>query len=358
MLHELYEEYLSPDLRASASNVSELSDNDSRITQCYHDLALRSRNICLDDEPDFKFLERPDVRNTHANAYKDTDIAQTKVGETSLTYQNAIKQQSHYDGNKKLVEIYIEPLKETISETDTVSERNLDPVKEGTQFLMAHYRAQSRGSSVSSLKSTDAPIKSAPNLIRENTFSGHVYKKISCRPITQPKKSKATQGTGRKRTSIKPKSAAGKVESSAFSIRGNEKSTVEESETSVTKSKSTSQMSVTKTRNNSQMNVDTSRSKSQMSFYEHRSTSGFSYTSGRSRKLNSGNVKKSKRPFSKNVSNNASLRMVQANGLCGNDDCSLCLMAKCLNQRQVNSRFGEKFSKLIIRIYSFVFRKF
>ena len=207
---------------------------------------------------------------------------------------------------------------------------------------MANYRAQSRVSSVSTLRSTDAPIKSAPNLAQEKTYSGHIHKKINRKTISQRKKLGDIQSKGWNKD-IRHKSAAGKIESRPFSLTDSRSDTVEEFETSLTESRTESQMNVTKTRNDSQMSVTTNRSKSQMSVSEIRSESEVSFTSDKSSRLKNGTGKKNRKQFPKNLSKDSSLRMLQAGGICGNDGCSLCLMAKCLNQGQVNTRFGGKF---------------
>ena len=364
---ELYEEYLSPDLKASASNISASSIHDStelsesRIIQCYNDLKLRSRSISLVYDSDQRLQESIDdlalrTKNMSLNsiaddiilesidgqissADKEAALARAREAKTRLVYQNAITEETHDDGDKKLIKIIIDPLEETISETDLGTMSN--PFKCGTQFLMANSRAQSRGSSVSSLKSTDAPIKSAPNLAGRKIYPGHVHKKIRHKSVTQPKKLNGSLKTGRKRT----KSATGKLENSPSNVM-NKRVDTPKTKTRSTKSKSASQISATKARSNSKMSVDSNgRSKSQMSFYEYRSTSGASITSVGSSKseFHEAGKKKKRSSFPTGHLNTGPLRIIQARGLCGNYDCNLCLMAKYMNQRHVNCRFGEKF---------------
>ena len=381
---ELYEGYLSPDLKASSSNISASSIHDStelsesRIIQCYNDLKLRSRSISLVYDSDQRLQESIDdlalrTKNMSLNniaddlilesidgqissADKEAAMARAQEAKTRLVYQNAITDETHDDGDKKLIKIIIEPLEETISETDLRTMSN--PFKCGTQFLMANSRAQSRGSSVSSLKSTDAPIKSAPNLAGRKIYPGHVYKKIRHKSVTQPKKLNDSLKTCRGRKRIK--SATGKLENNPYRIKDKTVNTPK-TKTRSTKSKSASQISATKARSNSKMSVDSNgRSKSQLSFYEYRSTSGASVSSVGSSKSEFYEAGKKKRlSFPTGHLNTGPLRIMRARGLCGDVDCNLCLMAKYINQRQVNCRFGEKFLLIFIfRSYSFVFRKF
>ena len=160
------------------SRTSELPE--SRTPNRWLNLPYHDRGSYMHDGLDSRILESVDISDfeygdTRVNGSGLSNIFSWQTESQNRQKYSSYHKEDHlrdgsasvnYSGSKKLVNIYIERLKESSPSTDTPSRSDSNPVWEGTHYLMRNYHAQSRISLASSLRSTDSPIKSAPKMIK------------------------------------------------------------------------------------------------------------------------------------------------------------------------------------------------
>ena len=179
----LTELYMGRDLRADSRYTDKMSDVfDSRGSNYSPYIPNDGQSSYVYGGPDSRLLESADLpmfesQNTNIYGFKSsahysrhTD-SQRSTRNTAYSRNRKISdlQSMYYDGSKRLIEIHVEPLARGDQEKNRPSMSHSNPVWEGTHFLVANYQAQSRVSSASSLRSTESPIKSAPNLAYRKT---------------------------------------------------------------------------------------------------------------------------------------------------------------------------------------------
>lgn len=306
--HHLYQQYQRPDSLFRDSKLS--GTKGSRASNYSSNVQIESRGSYLNDGLDSRLLRSIDIPmfdspSTQISNDGISDIDYPNRGSNDMSehspYLSDDKVPSpnaniYCDGSKHLIEIHIEPLKDSSLGSTSQSRSSSNPLWEGTHFLMAHYRAQSRISSASSLRSSDLPVMNAPQLTLEKKQLSHFQNSLTL------KQGKTNSGSKKKKSSNKIVGPKGKVERSLFSMSG--RKTASKENTSLSRR-------VGRERNNGESGGLTDMKK---------------------RKL-----------LKKKMSEGSSLRILEAGELCGSDGCQMCIMAKHCIQGQVKFRLGGRF---------------
>ena len=252
---------------------------DSRLLESVDLPVFESQNTHIYDNRSSNINSRHSA-SQQSNRYKLYSRGRTKRSTSPNVYSK---------GGKKLIEIHVEPLRDRSQVTNSPSRSESNPVWEGTHFLLTNYQAQSRISSASSLRSTDSPIKSAPNLS---------LKKAQTELLNATLHKKDARLKTFKQIDIKGKRDLKNTEEKF-------KDTETKNEDSETKSTGSLKEFVKELSRQSSLEC-----------------SEF-------------NLEDKKRRNKKKVPNNSLLRIVKAAGTCDNEDCQFCQTARFYDQNQV-----------------------